>query len=327
MALLQTKSLVSIFQTPRGQIAAVDGVDLSIERGEIVCLVGESGCGKSAFAASVLGLLPLGRAAHPQGDIMFDGANLLAGSAKDWQAVRGRRIGMIFQEPLACLNPVQRIGRQVAEPLLIHGLATKKEAEKKAIAALAGVGIPEPDRVAKQYPHQLSGGMRQRAMIATATIAEPDLLIADEPTTALDVTIAAQILELLRGLVRDRGMSMLFITHDLGLVAEIGDRVAVMYAGQIVEQGRVADIFSAPKHPYTEGLLRSAPGAKQVERRLKAISGTVPSPHERPSGCRFRPRCAYATDACRQPVDLIDIPGQRAVRCLYHADVGKKSHA
>lgn len=316
MALLEIENLVSLFQTPRGPIRAVDVVDLQVERGELVCLVGESGCGKSALALSILGLMPLGRAAHPQGRLLFDGRDLLAASEREWQSIRGRRIGMIFQEPMTSLNPVQKIGVQVAETLFIHNLVDKRQAAARAVQALAAVGIPEPERIAQQYPHQLSGGMRQRAMIATATIAEPDLLIADEPTTALDVTIAAQIIELLRDLQRRTRMAMLFITHDLGLVADIADRVAVMYAGQIVEAGPVKEIFSRPLHPYTKGLLASAPTGRR-DQRLQTIGGSVPSPHQRPAGCRFQPRCAFATRLCEQPV-ASQVVGARFVRCLNH---------
>lgn len=318
-ALLKIEGLVSHFQTPRGPIRAVDVVDLQVDRGEIVCLVGESGCGKSALALSVLGLLPLGRAAHPQGRLLFDGVDLLSVSEREWQNIRGRRIGMIFQEPMTSLNPVQKIGAQVAETLLIHRLADKRQAAERAVQALAAVGIPEPARVAAQYPHQLSGGMRQRAMIATATIAEPSLLIADEPTTALDVTIAAQIIELLRDLQRRTGMAMLFITHDLGLVADIADRVAVMYAGQIVETGPVAEVFARPLHPYTKGLLASAPTGRR-DQRLQTIGGSVPSAHNRPTGCRFQPRCSFATAECLQPPPDQAL-GARLVRCFHYQTV------
>jgi oligopeptide/dipeptide ABC transporter ATP-binding protein len=255
--------------------------------------------------------------------LAFDGVDLLSATEREWQNIRGRRIGMIFQEPMTSLNPVQKIGAQVAETLRIHKLANKRQAAERAIQALAAVGIPEPARVAAQYPHQLSGGMRQRAMIATATIAEPSLLIADEPTTALDVTIAAQIIELLRALQRRTGMAMLFITHDLGLVADIADRVAVMYAGQIVETGPVAEVFARPLHPYTKGLLASAPTGRR-DQRLQTIGGSVPSAHNRPAGCRFQPRCSFATAECLAPPSNQAV-GVRLVRCFNHQSLAAAS--
>ncbi len=318
MSLLDVQGLVSQFSTPTGPINAVDDVSLTVEAGEILCLVGESGCGKTAFGTSIVGLMPAGRAAHPAGRILFDGRDLMTLRERDWQQVRGRDIGMIFQEPMTSLNPVMRIGDQVAEPLLVHGIADRKEAAERAVQALASVGIPGPAQIVRQYPHQLSGGMRQRVMIAIAMIAGPRLLIADEPTTALDVTIEAQILQLIRDMRDANGTAVLFVTHDLGVVAEIGDRLAVMYAGQIVEQGPVAEVFATPRHPYTQGLLASMPRPGQGKGRLQAIPGTVPQPHARPVGCRFQPRCSYGTDACLQPINIEDLDDTRRVRCIHH---------
>ncbi|RMF16777.1 MAG: ABC transporter ATP-binding protein [Candidatus Dadabacteria bacterium] len=317
MALLEAEQLVSVFPTQGEPVRAVDGVDLHIDEGETVCLVGESGCGKSAFALSAMGLMPSGRDAHPNGRLHFDGEDVLKWDEQRWCAIRGRDIGMIFQEPMTSLNPVIRVGTQLMEPLLIHGLANRTDARRQAIEALARVGIPQPDRMLERYPHELSGGMRQRVMIAIATICRPRLLIADEPTTALDVTVEAQILELLADLKQQHGMAMLFITHDLGVVAELADRVYVMYAGQIVESGTLAQVFDQPGHPYTQGLLRSMPRRHQRGRRLYTIPGTVPPPHQRPSGCRFAPRCPYADAACEQPVTLRDLAAGHTVRCVH----------
>lgn len=321
MGLLDVRDLVSEFRTPAGPVRAVDGVDLSVASGEVLCLVGESGCGKTAFGLSVMGLMPDGPLAHPRGEIRFDGNDLLRADTGAWQALRGRRMGMIFQEPMTSLNPVMRVVDQVAEPLRIHGLADRKEARERAVAALAEVGIPTPAAVSKRYPHELSGGMRQRVMIATATIAEPDLLVADEPTTALDVTIEAQIIDLLLEMRERRDMAILFVTHDFGVVAELADRVAVMYAGQIVEEAPVRELFREPRHPYSEGLLASMPRPGRSG-RLPSIPGTVPRPGERPHGCRFQDRCPYRIDACSEPIPLRELSTHRRSRCIRAEGVG-----
>lgn len=321
-ALLEVRGLVAEFQTPGGAIRAVDGLDLDIAPGEIVGLVGESGSGKTALGLSLLGLMPAGPEAHPAGSIRFEGRELCRADEAAWREVRGRRAAMVFQEPMTSLNPVMRIGDQVGESLRVHGLADRKAAGRAAIEALARVGIPAPAEVARRWPHELSGGMRQRAMIAAAMIAGPRLLIADEPTTALDVTIEAQILDLLRDLREREGAAILLITHDLGVVAEVADRVVVMYAGQVVEDAPAADLFSRPLHPYAEGLLASMPRPGVRGRRLPAIPGIVPRPHERPAGCRFAPRCPYRIDACASSVELRTFAGGRTARCLRAGEVG-----
>lgn len=319
--LLEVRGLVSEFRTPDGTIRAVDGVDLEIREGEIVGLVGESGSGKTAFGLSLLGLMPSGPAAHPAGSIRLDGLEFCRADERAWQTVRGRRVAMVFQEPMTALNPVMRIGDQVGETLRVHGLADRKAATNAAVETLRKVGIPAPEVVARRWPHELSGGMRQRAMIAAAMIANPRLLIADEPTTALDVTIEAQILDLLRELRRSEGAAILLITHDLGVVAEIADRVVVLYAGQVVEDSPVADLFARPLHPYAEGLLASMPRPGRPARRLPAIPGVVPRPHERPSGCRFAPRCPYRIAACGDAIALREVEPGRQIRCIRAGEV------
>ncbi|MFJ1252079.1 ABC transporter ATP-binding protein [Cupriavidus sp. CuC1] len=306
MALLEIRDLQTWFDTRAGVARAVDGVTLSVARGETVALVGESGSGKSMTACSVLRLIPRGSGRIVGGQVLFDGVDLLALPDAGIRAIRGNRIGMIFQEPLSALNPVLSIGHQIAEAIRLHRRVSEREAWARAVALLDQAQIPSAQRRVHDYPHQLSGGMRQRAMIAIALACEPDLLIADEPTTALDVTTQAQILDLLKALQAENGMGLLLITHDLGVVAEIADRAAVMYAGRVVEEGRVDALFAAPAHPYAEGLLASltleelAPGA-----RLPEIPGTVPSLLDMPGGCAFAPRCAYAADVCRAQAPLL----------------------
>lgn len=315
--LLEVRGLVSLYTTPFGPIRAVDGVDLDVAAGEVVAVVGESGCGKTALGLSLLGLMPGGAAAHPTGSIRLTGRELCGAPESVWSKVRGHEVAMIFQEPMTSLNPVMRVGQQVAEVLWLHGLATKREATTRAVAALAAVGIPDAARVATRYPHELSGGMRQRVMIAAATIAEPKLLIADEPTTALDVTIAAQILRLLLSMRERLGMGVVLITHDLGVVAETADRTVVMYAGEVVEQAPTATLFRSPRHPYTAGLIASMP-RRGARGRLRAIAGNVPQAHERPAGCRFAPRCTWARDECRAAdVPLLSWSSTQTTRCLF----------
>jgi len=308
MALLEVRGLQTWFDTRAGTARAVDGVDLRVERGETMALVGESGSGKSVTAYSILRLVAQpGRIVG--GQVLFDGVDLLKLDQRGIRAVRGKRIGMIFQEPLAALNPVWTIGEQIVEAIRLHRPVSRRAAWARAVELLERVQMPSAAQRAHEYPHRLSGGMRQRAMIAIALACDPDLLIADEPTTALDVTTQAQILALLKELQRELGMGLLLITHDLGVVAEVADRAAVMYAGRVVEEGAVAQLFVQPSHPYTAGLLRSlqvealAPGA-----RLPEIAGTVPLLTAMPAGCAFAPRCTQAQTGC-----VVDAPPLTAI--------------
>lgn len=303
--LLSVRDLAVAFQTDAGLLRAVDGVSFDIPRSRVLGLVGESGCGKSVTALSLTGLLPRPSGRIVGGRIDFEGHDLAQPTPADLARVRGARIGMVFQEPMTALNPVHTIGRQLAEVFLLHRTKDRAEALRLAVAMLAKVGIPSPEIRAGEYPHQLSGGMRQRVVIAMALACEPALLIADEPTTALDVTIQAQILDLLRDLRRDLGMSILLITHDLGVVAEMCDEVVVMYAGRIAEQGPVEAIFSAPAHPYTQGLLASMPRLDAPRKsRLATIPGLVPGLADMPAGCRFANRCPHAAPACSEQPPL-----------------------
>jgi len=296
--LLSITSLRTTFRTANGEIAAVDDVDVSVARGRTLGIVGESGCGKSVLSLSVMRLVPSpGRIAG--GNITFDGRNLLTLPPAEMRAIRGNRIAMIFQEPMTSLNPVFTAGDQIMEAMRAHDRTASAAAlRSRAIEALARVRIPAPERRFDEYPHQMSGGMRQRVMIAMALACAPDLLIADEPTTALDVTVQAQILDLLRELQQQTGMAIILITHDLGIVAEMADEVAVMYAGRVVERSPGAAIFDDPQHPYTLGLLGSIPKIEEQRDRLLAIEGTVPPPFDLPQGCRFHPRCVFAEPAC-----------------------------
>jgi len=323
--LLEIKDLSIHFHTPEGVGRAVDNVSLSIAQGETLGLVGESGCGKSVTSLSILGLIPSPPGRIHSGDILFDGQDLRSMGEKALRSIRGQDISMIFQEPMTSLNPVLPIGRQVAEPLMVHQRISKKEALEKAARWLDRVKIPAPEKRLKEYPHQLSGGMRQRVMIAMAMVCRPKLLIADEPTTALDVSIQSQILSLMEGLRREIGMSLLLITHDLGVVAQMAKRVVVMYAGQVVEVAGLQDLFERPFHPYTKGLLKSIPrlGSRAAGRkkRLDEIKGTVPSLLEPVNGCKFADRCPQVFDICRerQP-DLETIRDGHQARCwLTHA--------
>ena len=290
--LLEIENLSVAFETARGMVTAVNESSLTVFPGQTVALVGESGCGKSVTAMSILRLLPTPPAKYLGGQIRLEGKDLLSRSESEMRAVRGREIAMIFQEPMTSLNPVYSIGDQIVEAVTLHQHVSRREAWKIAETALGDVGINDPYRRLREYPHQMSGGMRQRIMIAMALSCKPKLLIADEPTTALDVTIQAQILDLLRKLQNDTGMAMLLITHDLGVVAEQADTVAVMYASRIVEVAKVDAIFDSPQHPYTQGLLRSVPKLGADVARLETIAGSVPSPARFPSGCKFHPRCS-----------------------------------
>jgi peptide/nickel transport system ATP-binding protein len=297
--ILEVRDLVTSFDTAAGELRAVDGVSFALEAGETLGLVGESGCGKTMTALSILGLVPdAGRVRS--GSIAFEGRDLVALGEAEMRTLRGERIAMVFQEPTTSLNPLYTVGEQIAETLRIHRKLGRRAARQEAIEMLRLVEIPEPERRADAYPHQLSGGMRQRVMIAMAICCHPHLLIADEPTTALDVTIQAQILDLLAGLQSRLGMALLLVTHDLGVVAERAATVAVMYAGRIVEYGSVDDVFNQPLHPYTRGLLDSLPRIGGRQRRLEAIPGTVPDLLHLPSGCRFRDRCSFAVPPCAE---------------------------
>jgi peptide/nickel transport system ATP-binding protein/oligopeptide transport system ATP-binding protein len=315
--LLQIEGLRTTFRTGAGEIAAVDGVDLTVSRGRTLGIVGESGCGKSMLSLSVMRLVPRpGRIAA--GRVLLDGKDLLELPNSAMRDVRGSQVAMIFQEPMTSLNPVHPVGKQIIEAMRAHDRrASSAELRERAIAALARVRIPAPERRFEEYPHQLSGGMRQRVMIAMALACKPKLLIADEPTTALDVTVQAQILDLLRELQAETGMSIILITHDLGVVAEMADEVAVMYAGKVVERAEAADLFASPQHPYTLGLLGSVPRLDEERERLLAIEGAVPPPFALPKGCRFHPRCPFAIQACttHQPKLEEVAPGHRAA-CL-----------
>ncbi len=324
-ALLDIAALRTEFATRGGRILPVNDVSLSVQVGETLALVGESGCGKSVTALSILRLLPrrIGRIAA--GSIRLQGidGDLVTLPEDRMRHVRGGAIGMIFQEPATCLNPLLTVGEQVAEPLRIHRNLSYHGAAREAVATLASVGLPGEDHQAGRYPHELSGGMRQRAMIAIALACHPRLLIADEPTTALDVTIQAQIMELLRALQRELGMGMLFITHNFALVADLAQRMAVMYAGRIVEHGPVAEVFARPRHPYTHGLLGCMPRLGQAHRlragnqTLPTIAGSVPQLDALPAGCSFAPRCALAMDGCRHGTPpLAKVSANHAVRCL-----------
>jgi oligopeptide/dipeptide ABC transporter ATP-binding protein len=315
--ILSVRDLRAWFFTDQGVAKAVDGVSLDVQAGETLGIVGESGCGKTVTALSILGLLPRPPARIMEGSsVRLAHEELIGAPEARLRAVRGNEISMIFQEPMSSLNPVYTVGDQIGETLRLHRGLDRKAAREATVAVLDEVGIPDASRRVDEYPHQLSGGMRQRVMIAMAIACAPKLLIADEPTTALDVTIQAQILELLAELRRTHGMAVLLITHDLGVVAEVCDRVVVMYAGQVVEAGSVEDIFTRPAHPYTRGLLGSLPSLEARGRRLTAIPGTVPSPLHWPEGCRFRARCSLAGTGCESAQALIPLGANgRAARC------------
>lgn len=298
--ILEVKQLQTHIKTAGGLVKAVNGVDLTVYAGETVGIVGESGCGKSVTSLSVMGLLPKPMAYIESGHILFAGRDITELPEKEMRKLRGNEISMIFQEPMTSLNPVFTIGQQLSEPLRQHTSLNKKQIRTKIVEMLRSVGIPRAEQIIDEYPHQLSGGMRQRAMITLAMLCEPKLLIADEPTTALDVTIQAQILQLMREIKQEKRMSILLITHDLGVVAEMCDRVVVMYAGQVVENADVRAIFNSPKHPYTKGLLASMPNSNERKGELKSIPGSVPRPDELPRGCTFAPRCLEAVEKCWQ---------------------------
>ena len=325
--LLQLLNLHTTFSTDAGEARAVDGVSLEVGAGETVGLVGESGCGKSVTALSILRLIqPPGRI-ESGSEIRLEGRDLMSLSEREMRAVRGNRIAMVWQEPLSALNPVFTVGDQIAEVARVHAGASRADAKAKAIEMLRLVGIAAPEERADDYPHQLSGGMRQRVVIAMALVMSPSLLIADEPTTALDVTIQAQILELLRDVQQRMGMSVLLITHDLGVVAETASRVIVMYAGEVVEEAAVRDMFEAAHHPYTEGLLRAMPRVGAIRERLMVIPGSVPPPTAWPTGCRFRDRCPYSWERCeREHPPLYQIGAGHVSRCHLAVEPQRRAH-
>ena len=318
--LLEVNDLETEFKVKRGTVKAVNGVSFAVDKGEILAVVGESGSGKSVTSLSVMGLIrDPGRVAG--GEILFNGENLLKKNTKEMQAVRGDKISMIFQEPMTSLNPVYRIKDQIMETILTHTTMSKKVALDRAIQMLDLVGIPAPEQRVNDYPHQMSGGIRQRVMIAMALACDPELLIADEPTTALDVTIQAQILDLINRLREKLGMAVLLITHDLGVVAETADKVVVMYCGRVVEQATVEQLFTKPLHPYTQGLLDSIPKMDEDRERLYMIKGIVPDPIHLPKGCSFADRCDKCMDKCREHMPkLAETEDGRKVRCFLVSD-------
>lgn len=321
--LLTIDDLVVEFRTEDGIVHAVNGVSYSVGPGEIVGVIGESGSGKSVTAMAILGLVRQPPGMIRSGRIMLGTEDLRAAPDRRLRQVRGGEIAMVFQDPMTTLNPVMTVGQQITEALRLHNRdTTRAAARERAVQLLATVGMPSPAAMARRYPHELSGGMRQRVVIAMAIANGPRLLIADEPTTALDVTVQAQVLDLLRAAQRETGAATIFITHDLGVIAELADRVVVMYAGRVAEQASVTDLFAAPRHPYTAGLLASLPRVDHTDARLPSIPGSPPNMTDPPSGCAFHPRCPLAGDRCRaERPELTDL-GDRAVACHFHAEVG-----
>ena len=327
MALLEVKNLHTYFKTRKGIVKAVNDVSYSLEPGKTVGIVGESGSGKSVSAMSILRLLD-GNGYIAEGEVLFEGRDLTKLTQEEMYEIRGNKISVIFQEPMTSLNPVFTIKRQLSEPFMIHQKMTKKEAEVKALEMLAAVQIPNPEAVLRQYPHQLSGGMRQRVMIAMALACRPKILIADEPTTALDVTIQAQILRLMNDLQRENGTAIIFITHDLGVINEMADDVVVMYCGQVVEKTSARTIFTdcPTSHPYTEGLMNSIPRLDSIHSKLEPIPGAVPHPLALPKGCKFAPRCKYATAKCiEEEPCLSEVTEGQLIRCHYPVKEVRKS--
>ncbi len=318
--LLDVRGLGIFFRTAAGEVQATRDVTFQLKPGERLGIVGESGCGKTVTGLSILGLLPRTQS-RVVGEIRFDGRDLLKVSARELRRVRGRRISMIFQEPMSALDPVFTVGEQIAETLRAHRGIGRKEARERAVEALAQVGIPLPSRRVDEYPHQLSGGMRQRAMIAIALVCEPQILIADEPTTALDVTIQAQIIDLLFDLSARTGTALIFITHDLGVIADTCTRMLTMYAGEVVEDAPVDSALERPRHPYTSGLLRSIPRLSPRKSVLPSIPGRVPSLAAMPEGCRFRPRCSHGIAACEAAQALLPVSDDRRARCVRQAEL------
>ena len=320
--LLEVKGLTTTFTGDYGKNISVDHIDFHVDEGEVVCIVGESGCGKSVTSLSIMGLLRRGGKVT-EGSVLFEGRDLLTLSEKEMDKVRGDKMTMIFQDPLTSLNPVFTIGSQITESIRTHMNLSKQEAAKRAVELLRKVGMPDAEGVMKKYPHTLSGGMRQRVMIAMALSCDPKLLIADEPTTALDVTIQAQIMKLLRELQRETGMSMILITHDIGLVAQMADRVMVMYAGQLIEEAPVKELFQHPKHPYTRALLDTVPTIRDsAERQLVSIPGIVPENYDDITGCRFADRCAYRREECSKRQESYEFGAGHTARCIVMKEGG-----
>jgi len=323
--ILEIKDLCVEFKTAEGTVQAVDHLSYTLHKGEKLGIVGESGSGKSVSSLSMMQLIPNPPGKITGGQILYKGKDLVRASEREMQKIRGNEISMIFQEPMTSLNPIIKCGKQIAESLMLHRGMKKKEALEEAIRMMQAVGIANPEVRAHEYPHQMSGGMRQRVMIAMALACRPQILIADEPTTALDVTIQAQILDLIRELNESMEASVVFITHDLGVVSELCDTVIVMYTGHIVEQAPVRELFENPRHPYTIGLLNAIPRITKERNALKTIDGMVPNPTERIEGCSFSPRCPYATDRCRQEnPPMFRISKERTVRCWRYADEKKE---
>ena len=316
--LLNIRDLCVEFRTAEGTIQAVSHLDYSLREGEKLGIVGESGSGKSVSSLAVMGLIPDPPGRVTEGEIRYQGEDLLKKSERDMRRIRGNEISMIFQEPMTSLNPIHRCGAQIAESLRLHRGMNKQEAQKEAIRLMRAVGIANSEVRFREYPHQMSGGMRQRIMIAMALACHPKILIADEPTTALDVTIQAQILDLIRELNREMHMAVVFITHDLGVASELYDRIIVMYTGHIVEEAATRALFDAPKHPYTEGLIQAIPEIRKERAPLRTIKGSVPNPLEKTNGCSFAPRCPYASD--------FHLNAERSVRCWRYAEEGEPAH-
>lgn len=322
--ILEVKGLKTSFFTGNGEVPAVNNVNFNLHPGEIIGIVGESGCGKSVTSLSIMGLVPSPPGKIVGGEVLFKGEDLTKMSERGMQRVRGNEIAMIFQEPMTSLNPVFTIGNQLIEGIRLHNKLNKKQAIQRAISNLELVGLPRAEQLMKEYPHQLSGGMRQRVMIAMAMACEPDVLIADEPTTALDVTIQAQILDLMKKLNDERGTSIVLITHDLGVVSEVCDRIVVMYAGKVVEEGTVQSIYKNPKHPYTNGLIQSVPDMRERKDRLYSIPGNVPKPTAEQNSCMFADRCKHVFDRCRAEMpELLETENGQKVRCFLF-DEGKE---
>lgn len=320
--LLEVKGLTTVFTGDYGENISVDHIHFHVDEGEVVCIVGESGCGKSVTTLSIMGLLGRGGAVT-DGSVLFDGKNLLSMTEKELDQIRGNHITMIFQDPLTSLNPVFTVGNQITESIRTHMHLQKPEAKERAISLLKKVGMPDAEGVMKKYPHTLSGGMRQRVMIAMALSCNPRLLIADEPTTALDVTIQAQIMELLRDIQKETGMSMILITHDIGLVANMADRVLVMYAGQIIEEAPAKDIFENPRHPYTRALLDTVPTIRDsADRQLFSIPGIVPESYDEIKGCRFADRCTHRRPECDNPQEDYEFGPEHIAKCVVMKEGG-----
>ena len=319
---LDVQNLHVSFDTYAGEVKAVRGVTFSLSEGEVLAIVGESGCGKSVTAQTIMKLNPMPPARIKEGSVQLGEHDIVAANEKEMQKIRGKEVSMIFQDPMTCLNPTKPVGKQIVEAIQHHRHLSKAEAKAEAIKYLSLVNIPNPEERAKQYPHEFSGGMRQRAMIAMALSCNPKLLIADEPTTALDVTIQAQIMELMKEMKEKTGVSIMLITHDMGVVAEMADKIMVMYAGMVIEYATAREIFKDPKHPYTKGLLASIPRKDKDIDRLYTIEGTVPSLTSMPKGCRFCDRCTCAMEKCRNEQPPMYQFGERSVRCFLYEDKG-----